>query len=78
MWVTILVSALISIGVAIAAYAMMPGAPKPKPASLTDVSAPTANQGLPIPVVFGTVRVMSPNVVWWGDLHYEPIKTYVL
>ncbi len=53
-------------------------APKPageKPPSLDELDIPTAEEGLPIPIVFGTVVVQSPNVVWYGDLGYVAIRT---
>jgi len=55
-------------------------APKPAdmnaaPASLKDFSVPTAEEGRPIPVVFGTVVIREPNVVWYGDLYARPIKS---
>ena len=49
-----------------------PGAP---PATLDQFDAPTAAEGKPIPVIFGTVLVKSPNVVWYGDLRVVPIKS---
>ncbi len=54
-------------------YAMMPKPEAPKAAELGDFSAPTAEEGRPIPVVFGTVRITGPNVLWYGDLYSEPI-----
>lgn len=67
--------ALIYLVVAIIAVALVP---RPKtaavrPASLSDIEAPTAEPGRPIPVVFGTVLLKSPNVVWYGDLNYNPV-----
>ncbi len=62
----------------VAAYVAVAMAPKqavPKPASLEDFNMPTAEPGRPIPVVFGTVTLKSPNVVWYGDLMSVPIKT---
>jgi hypothetical protein len=56
-------------------YALAPKPPKPRPAGLQDIEAPTAEEGRPIPVVFGTVLVKSPNVVWYGDLRTTPIKS---
>lgn len=41
---------------------------------LSDVDAPTAEEGRPIPVVFGTVLLRGANVVWYGDLEAEPIR----
>jgi len=69
MWylVVIIVAALVSV-------ALAPKAPEPKPASLSDVDAPTAEEGRPIPVVFGTVLLRGANVVWYGDLEADPIR----
>ena len=63
MWLNLLVSLVASI---IVSYAIRRKirAPKQKPAEL---QFPTAEQGRPIPVVFGTCEVKSPNVVWVGD-----------
>lgn len=55
--------------------ALAPKPPSPKPAELTDFDAPTADEGRPIPVVFGAVLLTGPNVVWYGDLGTEPIKS---
>lgn len=57
------------------AVALAPKPPKPKPASLEDFDIPTAEQGRPIPVVFGTNLISGPNVIWYGDLGVEPIKS---
>ena len=46
----------------------------PKAAGLDDFSLPTAEEGRPIPVVFGTVLLRGPNVVWAGDLKVDPIR----
>ncbi|MCC6007210.1 MAG: hypothetical protein JJU40_06000 [Rhodobacteraceae bacterium] len=46
----------------------------PRAAGLDDLSLPTAEEGRPIPVVFGTVLITGPNVVWVGDLRVEPIR----
>lgn len=31
------------------------------------IQGPTASDGQPIPVVFGTKTITAPNVLWWGD-----------
>ena len=69
MWylVVIVVAALVSV-------ALAPKPPAPKPAELSDLDAPTAEEGRPIPVVFGTVLITGPNVVWAGDLRVDPIQ----
>lgn len=59
---------------AFVSMAMMPKPEVPKPAELTDFDAPTAEEGRPIPVVFGTVRVTGPNVLWYGQLTTRAIQ----
>jgi len=54
--------------------ALAPKPPVPKPAALNDFDVPTAEQGRPVPVVFGTVLLTGPNVLWYGDLRTTPIK----
>ena len=54
--------------------ALTPKPAQPKPASLDDFSAPTAEEGRAIPVVFGTAWITGPNVVWFGDLRTTPIR----
>lgn len=54
--------------------ALTPKPAPPKPAALDDFDAPTAEEGRAIPVVFGTVWVTGPNVVWYGDLGVQPIQ----
>jgi hypothetical protein len=51
-------------------------APKQKgpAANLGDIKPPTAEKGTPVPVVFGTWKV-SPNVVWYGNVHAEDVRT---
>ena len=58
----------------IAAVALQPKPPGRKPSSLEEIDIPTADEGRPIPVVYGTVVTKSPNVVWYGDLGYQPVK----
>lgn len=70
---------LINIGIlivsALISYALAPKPPSPKPARLKDFDIPTADEGRPIPVVFGTVRVTGSNVIWYGNLRADPIKS---
>jgi len=58
--------------------------PKPKfenarPAGLGDFSFPTATEGRSVPLIWGTVRLKAPNVVWYGNLRQvaitEKVKT---
>lgn len=51
--------------------------PKPmslKPATLDDFSAPTAEDGREIGVLFGTRDIAGPNCVWYGHLKTKAIK----
>lgn len=59
-------------------YAMMPKPPAAHPpAELKDFDLPTAEEGRAIPVVFGTVKITGPNVLWYGDLYVLPIEKRV-
>lgn len=59
---------------AVVSYALAPKPPQPSPPSVEDIQAPTAEEGRPLGVVFGTVWVTGPNVVWYGDTSIEPIQ----
>ena len=52
-------------------------APKPKQINpaVQDVKLPTAEEGIPIPVLFGTKKLEGANVVWYGDLNTTAIKS---
>lgn len=67
------------IGLALSALAYSlaprPKSERPRAAGLDEFSLPTAEEGRPIPVVFGTVLITGPNVVWAGDLKVVPIKS---
>lgn len=56
--------------------------PKPKienakPAGLGDFKFPTAMEGRPVPIIWGTVKQEGPNVVWYGDLRSKAITEKV-
>lgn len=54
--------------------ALSPKPKSPKPAALEDFSIPVAEEGRPIPVVFGEVEITGANVLWYGDLSTRKIK----
>jgi hypothetical protein len=54
--------------------ALAPKPPSPKPAALEDFDVPVAEEGRPIPVVFGTVTITGANVLWYGNLRSTKIK----
>ena len=69
MWVQLVlfvVSALIQI-------ALTPKTRAENAQAASDFSAPVAEEGRPIPVVFGEVLIEAPNVVWYGDIEAQPI-----
>lgn len=39
----------------------------------SEITAPTANEGQSIAVLFGTRRMKGPNVVWYGDIKTDAI-----
>ena len=52
--------------------------PKPdfenaKPKALGDFRVTTATEGRPVPILWGTILIDGPNVVWYGDLLQEAI-----
>lgn len=59
---------------ALISQALAPKPPDAKAAALGDIDIPGAEEGKPVPVVFGTVWVGDPNVIWYGDLSTTPIK----
>ena len=59
--------------VIILAVALAPQAPASEPPSLTNIDAPTAKQGRPVPKIFGTRILQSPNIVWYGDVGYNEV-----
>lgn len=58
---------LVAIVFTIVAYIIMPKPKTPKPAAATDMEAPTAEGGRPVPVIFGTITIRGTNILWWGD-----------
>jgi hypothetical protein len=54
-------------------------APKPKQQEavaedLQGIKTPTAEEGKPIPVLFGTRDIQNQNVVWYGDFATQAVK----
>lgn len=57
-------------------------APKPeienaRPAGLGDFNFPTATEGRAVPLLWGTIEISAPNVVWYGDLRTDRIREKV-
>lgn len=73
MFALIIIAIILAAAAAILSMVMTPPPIPPASASLSEFQVPTATAGRPIPVVFGTVLVKGPNVVWYGDLYADPI-----
>jgi hypothetical protein len=65
---------VVAIIIAVVAYVMRPKPPGQPPPSLSELNIPTAEPGREIPKVYGSRRIKSPNIVWYGDLGYLPVK----
>ena len=55
--------------------ALAPKIPQPKPPGITDFDIPTAEEGRPLPMHFGSPDDVAANVIWDGDLRTKKIKT---
>jgi hypothetical protein len=60
---------LVSIYLVVRSLMAKPNSPQPK--GLSDFSFPTTDPSRAIPVVFGTVKLTGPAVLWYGDFHAE-------
>lgn len=55
-------------------YALRPKPQSVPPAGFGDITAPTAEEGREIPVLFGTRNITGPNIVWYGHLKTRRVK----
>ena len=63
----------VSIALNLIASALMPRPPQPKPPGVEQLELPTAEEGSPLPVVFGRVLITQSNVL----AGYDPSTTGV-
>jgi hypothetical protein len=66
---------VIWIGTSILSYLLQPTPENAKPAALSDFNVPTADPNRNFTVVFGSPWIEDPNVVWYGDLRADPIRS---
>ena len=59
----------------VATYVMRPKTQTTPPKGIDEVTAPTAEVGREIPVLFGRRAIYGANVVWYGDLATSAVKT---
>jgi len=62
-WIGLLVALVLMV----ISYLIMPKPKRAQPSQTRDFEAPTADASRPVPVVFGTLTVKGPNVLWYGD-----------
>jgi hypothetical protein len=48
-----------------------------RPKGKGDFNFPTADEDRPVPIIWGTVMLAGPNVLWWGDFLQKAIKKTV-
>ena len=58
---------IISVVLNVISYLLTPKPKQSRPTFTTDMENPTAEAGRPLPVIFGTVMLKSPNVLWYGE-----------
>lgn len=63
------------VGSLLLSFALAPKPQTQKPAGLSEITAPVAEEGIEIPVLFGTRDISGPNVVWYGHLKTVAIKS---
>jgi hypothetical protein len=66
---------IVAVVVVILAFVLSPKPVQNTPPEFEELDTPVAKEGIPIPVVHGTYTVKSSNVVWYGDIAYEPVYT---
>lgn len=75
MW--ILLAVLVAVTFAAILLAPKPKMESARASSLEDVQYPRAKEGDPVPIIFGTVRLRSPNTIWYGDFEAQAITERV-
>ncbi len=67
---------LIQIAMMVVSYMLTPKPKQAKPAAAEQADNPVAEAGMPIPKVFGSMRVKSLNTLWFGEkyVHEYEIK----
>ena len=69
-WVTL----LFAIALQVVAYLLAPKPKRDKGPEVEDLKDPTTDAGRPRPVPFGTIKIQSPNVMWFGDKRRHTFK----
>lgn len=59
---------LIGLALMIIGYLLMPKPKQPKPAEMSELEGPTADQAAQIVKIFGDITIQSPNILWYGNI----------
>ena len=62
-----LVNIVVGVALQVMGYLLMPKPKTEKPPSTADLDEPTAESGRPIPILFGSMRGASPNLIGAWD-----------
>ena len=68
---------LIQIAMMIVSYMLTPKPKQAKPAAAEQADNPVAEAGMPIPKVFGSMRVKSLNTLWFGEKYIREYEIKV-
>lgn len=72
---SLFIQVAIGLAVGVVGYLLMPQPKRTKPPEARDLEAPTAEAGRPIPVIFGTLDIRGPNILWYGELDTYQYET---
>lgn len=78
MAINFLIQLAVGVLMMIVGYMLMPKPKVEKPPSTEDLDNPTAEAGRPIPVIWGSLSVSSPNLLGYWDKesrHRKPRKS---
>lgn len=65
---SLFIQVAIGLAIGVVGYLLTPQPKRAKPPEAQNIQEPTADAGRPMPVVFGTLDVRGPNILWYGDL----------
>ena len=65
--IPLLIQLAIGVGLQVVGFLLAPKPKQARPDEVRDMDNPTAEEGRPIPVVFGEMEVTGVNIIWFGD-----------
>ena len=67
--------AILYVALVVYAISSIPEPETQPPASLGEFDIPTISSSKEIPILFGSKTIKSANIVWYGDLKTEAIRS---